>query len=143
MRAIPIIALALLLAGCIETETDQGQVEMDQPPPGMIPMLTASLDTVVYAPGTLPCLGLLLNEGWVILPRETTLAHWTYPAPTTGADGITTVYQLEWQGPAERAMSHAVISPVHGGTMRLRVAEIDAEGRMGEWSDWGAGDALP
>ena len=136
-----LVIVALLLTGCIETETDHGQAELDQPPPGTIPMLTASLDTVVYAPGTLPCLGLLWSEGWVILPKGAVLASWTYAAPTEGADGVTTVYQLEWQGPVDRAMSHAVISPVHDGTMRLRVAEIDAQGRMGEWSEWGMGDS--
>ncbi len=93
-------------------------------------------DSPCPPPTSLQCLGLLLNEGYFVLPYNAELQRWTWSPPSTGTQESTYLCQVEFEMMSMNpAMEFIIIGP--SGPAVTRVAGIDSTGRVGPWSEWG------
>lgn len=147
MRAIAIIVLAAALSGCAGTmPAVRYPLEVATPAASDSTMVAAKVAAVMEANEiTLPMVAAYLyNLGYVVHPSQ--LPRWHWSAPTTGSP--VAYYAFELVGATgDTTLTHYLPQVV--GTYRLRVRGVDAQQRVGPWTEigWsderGPGGALP
>ena len=126
---VMLLLFSLPIISCVSQSTNEtGDVVVAAPSQALMEeMAIAGIDTTINAPGILPCLGLLLDDGWF---RN---YNWTHPLIGSPADNGYVVVVIF------SSADSTMLSYTNSEDYVVRVAGIDTLNRVGmfsEYSDW-------
>ena len=134
LTEIVVTVVLIALVGCNAQPVEKAPA-VERVPLLVIPTNTPDKAGQYYPPSPLQCLGILMREGFPVLPKNSDVQRWETTAPLTGEPVVDYVWQVQWHGGPYTLMSIATISPTDA--LQIRCAGVDTLGRQGEWSEWG------